>query len=101
MKKTIAFALCVLLIFGGLLQASAEQPPDKAMPFTDVPASSWYCASVSYAYSAGLTAGVSQSQFAPQRPVTRAEFLTMLGHLHHPTCCTAQNRNSHPKPNQK
>lgn len=81
MKKTIVLALCVLLIFGGLLQASAEQPPDKAMPFTDVPASSWYCASVSYAYFAGLTAGVSQSQFAPQRPVTRAEFLTMLGRL--------------------
>ena len=45
-------------------------------PFTDVPA--WAQPYVGYAYSQGLTNGVSEDLFAPNAPIRCAEYLTLV-----------------------
>ena len=45
-------------------------------PFTDVPA--WAEPYVGYAYSRGLTNGVSEDRFAPDAPIRAAEYLTLV-----------------------
>lgn len=46
-------------------------------PFTDV-GSSWYTDAVIWAYNAGVVAGVSATQFAPNEALTREQMVTML-----------------------
>lgn len=42
--------------------------------FDDVPADAWYAKAVNSLASLGLVSGVGDNQFAPNRPITRAEF---------------------------
>lgn len=46
-------------------------------PFTDV-GDSWYTDAVIWAYNAGVVAGVSATQFAPNEALTREQMVTML-----------------------
>ncbi len=46
-------------------------------PFTDV-GGSWYTDAVIWAYHAGVVAGVSATQFAPNEALTREQMVTML-----------------------
>ena len=46
-------------------------------PFTDV-GGSWYTDAVIWAYNAGVVAGVSTTQFAPNEALTREQMVTML-----------------------
>ena len=43
------------------------------MPFQDVPADSWYCKPVTWAYHAGITYGVDSTHFAPDNVLTREQ----------------------------
>ncbi len=52
--------------------------PDNPFPFTDVSEDDWYYAYVLGAYEAGLMIGVSDTQFAPGEPMTRAMAVTTL-----------------------
>ena len=51
---------------------------DKEVPvttsFTDVPADAWYAKAVNSLASLGILEGVGNNLFAPDRPITRAEF---------------------------
>lgn len=42
--------------------------------FTDVPATAWYADAVNVLASLGILTGYGNSQYAPDRPITRAEF---------------------------
>ena len=46
--------------------------------FTDVPRDSWFYKKVCWAVGTGVAAGVSDTEFAPYAPVTRAQFIQML-----------------------
>ncbi len=46
-------------------------------PFTDA-GGSWYTDAVIWAYHAGVVAGVSATQFAPNEALTREQMVTML-----------------------
>ena len=50
----------------------------KGSCFVDVEAGSWYHAPVEWALERGITTGVSNTEFAPGRNVTREEFVTFL-----------------------
>jgi len=52
-----------------------------ANPFRDVPENAWYYEAVRFAVSMGITAGTSEDSFSPDRPMTRAEFVTFLWRL--------------------
>jgi N-acetylmuramoyl-L-alanine amidase len=47
-------------------------------PFEDVQADAWYLSSVKLAYAAGLINGVSATEFAPEKKITREEMTAML-----------------------
>lgn len=57
--------------FNGASAASAEK-------FTDVPADAWYCDDVNYVVESRLFRGTSSTTFSPERPITRAEFVTVM-----------------------
>jgi len=48
------------------------------LPFTDVPADAWYYGTVAEAYEAGIMKGQSDTLFAPERTMTRSEFVMLL-----------------------
>ncbi len=54
---------------------------DPELPFTDVPRTKWYYESVKYTYDHALVNGMSASLFAPDTPVTRGMFVTLLGRM--------------------
>lgn len=75
MKKLIATLLVVVIMLSGVsvpALASAEK-------FSDVKQGAWYYTAVDYAVSEGLFSGTSASTFAPDKPMTRAMFVRVLG----------------------
>ena len=46
--------------------------------FTDVPSTKWYADSVAWAVKAGVVKGVSDTEFEPERTITREELAAML-----------------------
>ncbi|MDR1590256.1 MAG: S-layer homology domain-containing protein [Oscillospiraceae bacterium] len=53
-----------------------EAPPGGA--FTDVPENQWYTAAIAWASADGIVSGVGGGKFAPDEPVTREQFATIL-----------------------
>ena len=51
---------------------------ETAASFADVPEDAWYSEALSWAFSAGIVNGVSRTAFAPERSVSRQDFVTML-----------------------
>jgi len=51
---------------------------DYLMPFTDVPADSWYTEAVRWASAEGIVLGVSDTAFAPEATLTREQLAVML-----------------------
>ena len=54
------------------------QPEGAANPFTDIPAGSWYENAANWAAETGVVKGVSDTEFAPDAPVTREQLATIL-----------------------
>lgn len=50
--------------------------------FEDVPEDRWFYKDVYWAVSAGVTYGISSTEFAPYQPVTRAQFISMFYRAH-------------------
>lgn len=62
-----------------VLYAKEGKPVTNATsPFTDVSSKSYYKDAVNWAYSRGLAAGYSDTQFAPNQSVSRQELVTFL-----------------------
>ncbi len=55
-----------------------EPVEPSALPFVDVSANAWYYETVKAAYEAGLMNGVTDTEFAPNAPLTRAMIWTIL-----------------------
>lgn len=51
-----------------------EKNVPVTVSFTDVPADAWYAEAVNVLASLDILQGVGKNQFAPNRPITRAEF---------------------------
>lgn len=75
MKKMIAALLVIAFMLAGIsvpALAAAEK-------FTDVKQGAWYYTAVDYAVGEKLFSGTSSSSFAPDEPMTRGMFVTVLG----------------------
>ena len=79
MNKKLRKTLAVLLILALLFPTGA-----LAVEMEDVSADDWFYPYVMRGLDFGLITGTSNDsfRFEPNRPVTRAEFVTMLGRLH-------------------
>ena len=62
----------MLTVASGLFDTAA------AIPFTDVPENKWYHKYVSIAYKVGLTDGINNREFEPQKKITRMETASMI-----------------------
>ena len=60
-----------------------DQDVPITVNFTDVPADAWYAKAVNTLGSLGIITGVGNDQFAPERPITRAEFTVIAMHFTH------------------
>ena len=62
-----------------LVTAQAHKQYDRSdNGFSDVPAGKWYAVAVSTLANAGAIKGYSNGTFQPGKPITRAEFVTIL-----------------------
>lgn len=67
-------------MFVTVLYRMAGSPAAESLEtaFTDVDPEQYYAAAVAWAVEAGVTNGVSQTQFAPHKAISRQELVTML-----------------------
>lgn len=57
-----------------------EEPPvEDEFPFTDVKESDWFYDAVYWAWENNVTNGYTETLFAPERSLKRAEYITLLG----------------------
>lgn len=77
MKRGISIVLSALLLstMSVVPSMAAEQV------YTDVPADSWYYEAASYTAEKGLFSGTGNSQFSPDKTMTRGMFVTVLGRM--------------------
>lgn len=57
---------------------SQEMPGGRVKTFRDVPQNAYYAFAVDWAVDSGLTKGVSETEFGPGEPCTRAQIVTFL-----------------------
>ncbi len=80
---------CIVLIFAttfcGYAQAISKDTVScdggascPSNGFQDISLDSWYHSAVDYAVSEGLFQGISETEFAPEQPMTRAMMVTVL-----------------------
>ena len=58
--------------------AGSPKPETRTMPFTDIPAGSYYYDAVLWAVENGITKGTSNTTFSPNMTCTRAQIVTFL-----------------------
>ena len=61
-----------------LWRMEGEPVVNYLLPFTDVPADSWYTEAVRWAASEGIVTGVSDTEFAPNAEITREQLAAIL-----------------------
>lgn len=80
-EQALNRAMAVTLIF----RMAGENAEAKSIPFSDVAAGKWYSDAVAWGNESGIVKGVSANLFAPEDPVSREQFITLLmrlaGHL--------------------
>ena len=72
-RRGLAVVLALVMLLPSILI-----PGMAAGKYQDVSDTSWYSAAVEYVTEKGYMAGVSEDSFAPNTPVTRAMFVTVL-----------------------
>lgn len=58
--------------------AGSPDVTDLTVPFTDINTKSYYYNAVRWAYDNGVVAGISETEFAPSRPITREQIASLL-----------------------
>ncbi len=61
-----------------LWRYSGEPEVELGLPFVDVPPDSYYSQAAQWMFEQSLTTGTSATNFDPDRPISRAEFVTFL-----------------------
>ena len=74
MKKRIL----AVLMAAAVMSSAASAVSYPAKEFKDVSNSSWYADAVQYVYQNGIFAGMSETEFAPEIPMTRGMFVQVL-----------------------
>lgn len=73
-NATLSRAMSVTILY----RMAGEPIIDGAHEFSDVPDGKWYSDAVVWAHNNGITKGKTETSFAPNDEVTRAEFVTFL-----------------------
>lgn len=65
-------------VAAALYALSGEKGPEERRRFADVPQDSWYADAVAWADNSGIMSGISEKNFQPLVPVTRAQLAVAL-----------------------
>ena len=76
MKKAIAIILCLFSIIPAFAFSSAAEEASEI--FSDVQSGRWYTEAINWAYRNGYMSGTSETEFSPNAPATREEFVGTL-----------------------
>ena len=71
-----AAAICLSFLPAGIAQAEENSAAEQ---FEDVLPGQWYASAIEFVVENGYFNGVSEKSFAPDAPMTRAMFVTVLG----------------------
>ncbi len=86
MKKLTSLLLIIAVIAGclgtALFAADEKESSDVILPFTDVPDGKWYTNYVKSVYKEELMNGKTTTEFEPESPMTRAEFVAVLARMY-------------------
>ena len=74
MKRIVCIILACALCAAAAFSCAAWDNP-----FTDVKEKNWFYNAVKYASENGIVKGMSETEFAPNIPITRGMFVTVLG----------------------
>ena len=81
-QKVISLFLALaMLLSTGTALASEGSRASPVAAFTDCDPNAWYVPAIAYAVDNGIMEGVGDGQMAPDRTITRAEFVTMICRL--------------------
>ncbi len=72
---TLSRAMCVTILHR---MSGESAPTEENTGFIDVPSDTWYSEAVAWAHELGIVKGKTETQFAPNDNITRAEFVTVL-----------------------
>jgi len=85
-KRILSLLLAAVMVLGvcvSILSVSAEETEDteNKLPFTDVKEKSWFKPYVERVYAEGIMEGKTETTFAPNEDMTRAQLVTILYRL--------------------
>ena len=82
-KRIFSLLLAAVMVLGvcvSILSVSAEETENK-LPFTDVKEKNWFKPYVERVYAEGIMEGKTETTFAPNEDMTRAQLVTILYRL--------------------
>lgn len=81
MKRIISFIIAAVMLLSALGTTAFAGVDTDALPFTDLVSGAWYMDGISYCYDNGIVNGMTETAFAPNATLTRAQFVQMLAGL--------------------
>lgn len=85
-KKKFTRAMAAVLLY----RLSGDAAPETSAPFDDVPQGKWFTEAAAWGYENGVIRGKTDTQFAPDDPITRQEFATMAVRFIAARCVAAE-----------
>ncbi|MBQ8525052.1 MAG: S-layer homology domain-containing protein [Clostridia bacterium] len=83
-KRILSLFLAAVMVLGvcvSILSVNAEEAEETTIPFTDVKKKSWFKPYVERVYAEGIMEGKTDTTFAPNEDMTRAQLVTILYRL--------------------
>jgi hypothetical protein len=77
-QSTLTRAMLATILYRNAAGDAALGVPRAETPFTDVVSGQWYTDAIAWASSNGIVNGVGDDKFAPNAPITREQFATLL-----------------------
>ncbi|MDR1330411.1 MAG: S-layer homology domain-containing protein [Oscillospiraceae bacterium] len=78
-QATLTRAMLATILYRNAVGGGVpDAPPSPETLFTDVAPGQWYTPAIAWASSNGLITGVGNNKFAPNDPITREQFATLL-----------------------
>ncbi len=88
-KRIVSILLCLSMLLNMVPLSAFAMERNKSEPFDDVNQNDWFYDSVLYAVENEFFSGINSDTFAPNDPMTRAMYVTAIGHI-------AEVENSYP-----
>ncbi len=80
-KRILSLFLTVVMLLAMIVSAIPTGAASSDMPFVDVKAGKWYYKAIQRVYELGWMNGMDATHFAPNDPMTRGQFVTIIARI--------------------